>query len=208
MEIVTQRILNAFMQDLELAVHDEILKNRMFKRVSVIIFFGLFVIIALLIAGAIKYENLTVSGIIQSPLVIITAIGALLAPFVAGVSSRLSKLSTFFGAAGPTMEQALQRGYERIQLEFDYLNHNVAIAFPLIEFFLWEELKAVEANPNGAEPIETAIEDGYDFLVKVFWTRVDFEEEFQRVAQAAFGPISAFIHAQVKIIRRPWWSRS
>jgi hypothetical protein len=63
-----------------------------------------------------------------------------------------------------------------------------------------EELKAVEENPSGAEPIETAIEDGYVFLVKVFWTREDFEEEFKRVAQAAFGPISAFIHAQRQVI--------
>jgi len=31
-----------------------------------------------------------------------------------------------------------------------------------------EELKAVEENPSGAEPIETAIEDGYVLLVKVF----------------------------------------
>ena len=59
----------------------------------------------------------------------------------------------------------------------------------------------MEENPNGAEPFKTAIEDGYDFLVKVFWTRTDFEEEFQRVAQAAFGPISAFIHAQLQVIQ-------
>lgn len=199
MEKVTQRILNEFMYDLELSLRDEILKNRTLRRVSVIIVAVLFVIIVLLIAGAVKYQGLSVSGIIQSPIVIITAIGALLAPFVAGVSSRLSQLGTYFGAAGTAMEQALQRGYERILIEFGYLNHNVAIAFPLIEFFLWEELKAVEANPNGAEPIKTAIEDGYDFLVKVFWTRTDFEEEFQRVAQAAFGPISAFIHAQLQV---------
>ena len=198
MEKVTQRLLNEFVSDLELAVRDEILKNRTLRRVSVIIIAVLFVIIVLLIAGAIKYQGLQVSGIIQSPVVIITAIGALLTPFVAGVSSRLSKLGTFFGAAGTTMEQALQRGYERILIEFGYLNHNVAITFPLIEFFVWEELKVLVENPQ-REKVVTTIEDGYDFLVKVFWTRTDFEEEFQRVAQAAFGPISAFIHAQLQV---------
>jgi len=200
MEKVTQRILDEFMQDLEKGIIDEIKNNKVLRNLSIGIIAVIFVIIALLIvAAATNYHNFSFSDLIKSPLVIITAIGALITPFVTGISSRLSKLGTFFGAAGTATEQGIQRGYSRLLIEFGYLNHNLAITFPLIEFFLWEGLQAVEENPNGAEPIKTAIEDGYDFLVKVFWTRTDFEEEFQRVAQAAFGPISAFIHAQLQV---------
>jgi hypothetical protein len=196
MEKVTQRILNDFIRDLERAVRDEILKNRTLRWLSIGIIVVIFAIIVLLIlAAATKYQNFSFSSLIQSPLVIITAIGALITPFVTGISSRLSKLGTFFGAAGTAIEQTLQRGYARMLIEFEYLNHNVAITFPLIEFFLWEDLQVLEEG----ETIGTAIKDGYDFLVKVFWTRKDFEEEFQRVAQAAFGPISAFIHAQLQV---------
>jgi hypothetical protein len=202
MEKVTQRILDRFMQDLEKAIIDEIKNNKLLRYLSIGIIAVIFVIIALLIvAAATNYHNFSFNDLIKSPLVIITAIGALITPFVTGISSRLSKLGTFFGAAGTATEQGIQRGYARLLIEFGYLNHNLAITFPLIEFFLWEGLQAVEENPNGAEPIRTAIEDGYDFLVKVFWTRTDFEEEFQRVAQAAFGPISAFIHAQLQVTK-------
>src|SRR6266566_2753525 len=200
MEKVTQRILDKFMQDLEKAIIDEIKNNKVLRILSIGIIAVIFVIIALLVvAAATNYHSFSFSDLIKSPLVIITAIGALITPFATGISSRLSKLGTFFGAAGTATEQGLQHGYARLLIEFGYLNHNLAITFPLIEFFLWEGLQAVEENPNGAEPIKTAIEDGYDFLVKVFWTRTDFEEEFQRVAQAAFGPISAFIHAQLQV---------
>lgn len=195
---VTQRILNDFMKDLEQAMKDEILKNRTVRRASTVIIAVIFAIIVLIIAGAVKYQNFSLSGIIQSPVVIITAIGALLTPFVTSISSRLSKLGTFFGTAGTAMEQALQRGYTQMLIEFDYLNHNVAVTFPLIEFFIWDELKVLVENPNG-EKVVTTIQDGYDFLVNVFWSKADFEEEFQRVARAAFGPISAFIGAQLGV---------
>src|SRR5213078_562353 len=109
-------------------------------------------------------ENSNLFGKISSPPVIITgivtAIGAISTPFINGFLSKLSKLGSFFGTAGTTLTEALQNGYQRILIEFDYLNHSVAITFPLIEFFVWEEIKFGD-NP---------IEDGYDFLVQVFWT--------------------------------------
>ena len=86
------------------------------------------------------------------------------------------------------MEQALENGYKQILIEFDYLNHNVGITFPLIEFFVWEEIKF-----GG-----NAIEDGYDFLVNVFWTDTDRQEEIQRVTRAALGPIGMFVGASLK----------
>lgn len=189
METVTQRILSDFMRDLEQAVSSELLHNRMLRRVSLGIVAGIFGLILLLIIAGLANNNFSLNGLLQSPIVIITAIGALITPFVAGITSWLNKLGSLFGATGTTIEQALQRGYDRMLIEFDYLNHDVAITFPLIEFFLWEEIK-IGGNQ---------IQDGYDLLVNVFWTKADFEEEFQRVARAAFGPISAFINAQKNV---------
>jgi hypothetical protein len=188
LEIVTQRILNDFMQDLEKAVGREISKNGIVRWVSIGIAAVIFVLILVLIVTGLANNNFHPNALLGSPLVIVTAIGALIAPFVTGITSWLSKLGSFFGAAGTAMEQALQRGYDRMLIEFDYLNHNVSITFPLVEFFIWDETIEFDGQP---------IKDGYDFLVHVFWTSPDREEEFQRVARAAFGPISAFISAQL-----------
>src|SRR5205823_15082963 len=100
MEKVTQRILNEFMQDLEKAIIGEIRNNKILRNLSIGIIAVILVIIALLIvAAATKYQSFSFSDLIKSPLVIITAIGALITPFVTGISSRLSKLGTLFGTA-------------------------------------------------------------------------------------------------------------
>jgi hypothetical protein len=113
---------------------------------------------------------------------------------VNGFLSKLSKIGSFFGSAGTAVETALQDGYQQILIEFGYLNHNIGVTFPLIEFFVWEEIKfKVGENP------EIPIENGYDFLVNVFWTAEDQEEEIQRVARAAFGPIGTFVGASLKL---------
>src|SRR5439155_6531183 len=67
--------------------------------------------------------------------------------------------------------------------------------FPLIEFFVLEEIEFSKPDENAAHRIE----DGYDFLVNVFWTAEDRQEEIQRVARAAFGPIGAFVGASLKL---------
>ena len=119
MEKVTQRILDEFMQDLEKGIIDEIKNNKVLRNLSIGIIAVIFVIIALLIvAAATNYHNFSFNDLIKSPLVIITAIGALITPFVTGISSRLSKLGTFFGAAGTATEQGIQRGYARLLIEF------------------------------------------------------------------------------------------
>jgi hypothetical protein len=107
--------------------------------------------------------------------------------------NRLRGFGTMLGVAGTTIEESLQRGYERILIEFDDLNRYVAITYPLIEFFIWEHVEV------GGKPIK----DGYDFLVNVFWTGSDFAEELKRVARAAFGPISSLIDAQIKVTAAP-----
>lgn len=192
-ETVTQKILNEFMKDFEEAAGKEIFNNGAFKWTLGIII-GIILALIVLIGLGILIARPSASAlmnIISSPPVIITAIvttiGAVATPFINGFLGKLSKIGSFFGSAGTAVEQALENGYKQILIEFDYLNHNVGVTFPLIEFFVWEEIKF------GGNPIE----DGYDFLVNVFWTAEDREEEIQRVARAAFGPIGMFVGASL-----------
>ena len=194
-ETVTQKILNEFMQDFEEAAGKEIFNSGAFKWTLGIIIGIILTLIGLIGLGILiaRPSASALMSIISSPPVIITAIvttiGAVATPFINGFLGKLSKIGSFFGSAGTAVEQALENGYKQILIEFDYLNHNVGITFPLIEFFVWEEIKF------GGNPIE----DGYDFLVNVFWTTKDREEEIQRVARAAFGPIGAFVGGSLKL---------
>ena len=192
MEKVTQRILNDFMQDVEQTAKKELFSFKTLRWVYV----GIALLLLVIVLGGIVYATQTnqLSTLFSSPLLIIAALGAAIAPFVTGITSRLGRIGTFLSGAGTAIEGALQQGYDRILIEFDYLNHNVAITYPLIEFFIWEEIKFGEnPDPNKKNPIK----DGYDFLVNVFWTDADREEELQRVVRAAFGPIGAFVGAQL-----------
>jgi hypothetical protein len=188
METVTQRILNDFMQDVELAVRNEFTQNKTLRRISLIVIGIIFLLIVLLILVGVTKSQISLNQLIQSPFVIITAIGALVTPLITSILNRLRGFGTVLGVAGTAIEESLQRGYERILIEFDDLNRYVAITYPLIEFFVWENFEV------GGQPIK----DGYDFLVNVFWSDSDLEDELKRVARAAFGPISSLIDAQIK----------
>jgi len=94
----------------------------------------------------------------------------------------LENFSGIFGSAGSTIFEAFEHGYEQILIEFDTLNHNVSVAFPLIEFFT--------AN---AGKFQEEISDAYTFLTKIVWSDEERAAEIQQIAQAAFGPIGAIV---------------
>jgi hypothetical protein len=94
----------------------------------------------------------------------------------------LDHFSGIFGSAGSTIFEAFQHGYEQILIEFDTLNHNVSVAFPLIEFFT--------AN---AGKFQEEIRDAYTFLTQIVWSDEERAAEIQQIAQAAFGPIGAIV---------------
>lgn len=191
------------MQDLEKAAGQEIFNNGAVRSTLQIIgiIFGVLVLIVLISIGVFLIARPQgfnpMSIITSSPVIItaiVTAIGAIATPFVNGFLSRLSKIGSFFGSAGTVMEKSLQDGYQQILVEFGYLNHSIGVTFPLIEFFVWEGIKY-----KAGESPEVPIEDGYDFLINVFWTAEDRQEEIQRVARAAFGPIGTFVGASLKL---------
>lgn len=122
-----------------------------------------------------------------------------------------------FGGAFASAEQALfetfRKGYEQIRVEFNHLNYYVAVAYPLVEFFVLtlaetavQELTEPNANKaagknrqiTGGNP-NYVIQNAYDFLTQIVWNKEDRDEEIQRVARAALGPIGIFIGAQQKV---------
>lgn len=203
MEVVTQRILNDFMQDVEQAVRNELLtrllSNKHWRRLSLVgIVVALIIILMLILVAVTNFHDLSLPALVTAGgAIVTTTITAIAGAALTGLGGTggkgtgglLGRSGGILELAGTAIEESLQRGYERILIEFDDLNHYVAITFPLIEFFIWEQLE-IDGKP---------VKDGYDFLVNVFWTGSDFADELKRVARAAFGPISSFIDAQIKV---------
>lgn len=194
---VTQKILNEFMSDFEDAVKADFRRATqrwwLFAVVIAVIILALLGIpaISALVNLAKNGSNLNLSTLLQNPLAFIAALAALMAPLISGLGNRFARfwntLAGRFGTVGTDIAQGLTRGYEQVLNEFNYLNYHVGITYPLVEFFIWEEI-SFNGNP---------VKDGYDFLVHVFWTSQDREEELKRVTRAAFGPIGAYIEAQL-----------
>ncbi len=204
MDNVSQKILNDFMQDLEHATSNEFLRlrKRGLNAVGVILIIGLIVlglVLAALFVPQIRDLN---TGQITNPLTLVVLLWGGVAAFVSSVMGRLGDALTRFGPAGTAVADSFEQGYNRVLLEFDDLNHNVAITNPLIEFFALQDWTVLVESPSG-EKVEKAIKDGYDFLAYVFWTDEDRKDEIKQVARAAFGPIGAFVGSELKFEQNP-----
>ena len=118
-------------------------------------------------------------------------------------------MTAIAGIAGTGLIDAFQNGYQQIQTEFDYLDHNVSVTYPLVEFFISNATQPVTSKNVQSQGSNTsskaiiksetttdagnAIKDAYDFLTQIVWTDQDRAEEIARIARAALGPIGALI---------------
>jgi hypothetical protein len=204
-ESVTKKILNNFMSEFETYVKQELdkpIQKEVQKLGTPLIVFG---VLALVIVGG-GIALLWATGEIQSLAAVIalfvgslltlvsgalTRAGSLLAPpgNQSATSSTPSnsadleqRLGSLFGQAGEAIVTVFQDAYKQILIEFDYLNHNVAISYPLLEFF-------VTNSPD----ISQDVKDGYYFLTNIVWTSKERQAELERVVRAAFGPLGALI---------------
>lgn len=91
--------------------------------------------------------------------------------------------SSALGQAGSFLVDAYENGLLRIQIELQSLNHSIAVAHPLVEFFI--------RNSD--------IESDLDFLTKVIWDKGSREAQLRNVVTAAFGPISILLGAPAEI---------
>ncbi len=127
-------------------------------------------------------------------------------------------MSAIPGLAGTALVDAFQNGYKQILIEFDYLNHNVSITYPLVEYFILHSNQLAMRKANNAQAVTPAkkstsqslasevttdagdlIKDAYDFLTQIAWTNQERADEIGRIARAAFGPIGAFVGAQISL---------
>ena len=205
---VTQTILNDFMQELEHAASVEFQRIRKRGLNSFWIVIAVAVLVLLLVLAGLFVPQIRElnSGQITNPLTLIVLLWGGAAAFVSSIMGRLGDALSRFGPAGTAVADAFEQGYERVQLEFDYLNHNIAVTYPLIEFFALADFTVLVENPNG-EAKETAIKDGYKFLAYVCWTDNDRKNEIKQVTRAAFGPIGAFVGAELKSEQNPKGSK-
>jgi hypothetical protein len=204
-ERVTKRILNDFMDEFETWVWNELhkpIQNEVQRLRTPLIVFG---ILALVIVGG-GIVLLAVTGQLQSLAAVIalfvgsaltlvsgflTRAGSLVAPQGNPPASSSTpannvdleqRLGSLFGQAGEAMVTVFQDAYKQILIEFDDLNHNVAISYPLLEFFI-----------TNSKDLRVDVKDGYSFLTNVVWNDVERKEELDRVVRAAFGPLGALI---------------
>jgi hypothetical protein len=248
-QYVTQRILNDFMSEFEQAAGQEIQNEIRKFRTPLIIGGGVILLllvslVLLFIFAQGSYQALVsgfalvVGGIVGFFGTVVARFRSVLSPSSSGASTAqgsASSISAIPGLAGAALVEAFQNGYKQILIEFDYLNHNVSITYPLVEFFilhsdqLAKKIKAGNAqvdstnwnsisqrivslipgknkeslNKKPANEVTTEvvylIKDAYDFLTKIVWTNQDRADEIGRIARAAFGPIGAFIGAQLSI---------
>lgn len=192
METVTQRLLNDFIRDVEEAARKEFFSLKWVGRTLVVIAVVLLVIIVASIFYLVLQwqvvQDKGLGALFGGSLLGLGAIATATVPFARGITNRLGGMGALLNQAGTTVETYIQQGYQRVQQEFDHLNHNVAITYPLIEFFVWEEITYGNVS----------IEDGYDFLMNVFWTASDRKDELQRIVRFAFGPFGTFVASQIK----------
>ena len=207
-QYVTQRILNDFMGTFEKATSKEIQDQIRRYRIPLIIgglvillLVGLFVLLVVVVPSLsqalVSGFALVVGGIVGFFGTIVGRLSSVFSPARSGAATppdSASPMSAIPGLAGTALVDAFQNGYKQILIEFDYLNHNVSITYPLVEFFISQSL-ASETRPEPA----ILIKDAYEFLTQIAWTNQDLADEIGRIARAAFGPIGAFIGAQLSL---------
>src|SRR5207245_3313376 len=92
------------------------------------------------------------------------------------------------------------------------------MTYPLAEYFILQSNQLARCKPNKAQAVTPAkkssgqslasevttdagdlIKDAYDFLTQIAWTNQERADEIGRIARAAFGPIGAFVGAQISL---------
>jgi hypothetical protein len=97
----------------------------------------------------------------------------------------VARLENTFGTVSKAILDAFEKGYEQIRVDLAGLGYSVAVAHPLVEFFVlnisFENIRA-----------------DYDFMMEIIWNHTDRKEEVMRVAYAAFGPLGMFAFAHLQ----------
>jgi hypothetical protein len=171
MSYVTQRIWNDFMQEFEQATSKGVFSTveKDFRKYLIPIIAG--VVVLLLILGffaflLIRFPSLQQSLVTTFVLVIVSIVGFFgstagrvrsffsTAPASATAAAESAgPITALVGLAGTGLIDAFQNGYKQIQTEFNYLNHNVSVTYPLVELFISNSIQpAASKNVQPSSP--------------------------------------------------------
>jgi hypothetical protein len=121
--------------------------------------------------------------------------------FSSSVSSSniVDSIRGFFVSSGTDIGDLFSACRRVIQQQYNDLNHNASVSYPLIEVFLTnsqpQSTKEKEEKKANSKPslYDFGVNDSYNFLINVIWTNQDRAEEIQRIVQATFGPLGEMI---------------
>ncbi len=171
MSYVTQRIWNDFMQEFEQATSNGVFNTveKNFRRYLIPIIAGIAVLI--LILGFSVFLLLHFPGLQQSLVTTFVLVIGSVVGFFGTTAGRVRSFSStapadataalesagpiaaIAGIAGTGLIDAFQNGYHQIQTEFDYLDHNVSVTYPLVEFFVSNSIQpATIKNAQSSSP--------------------------------------------------------
>jgi uncharacterized integral membrane protein len=184
---VTLNILNNFMVKFQQAM------RKRFSFVPLIVGTVAFVLLLIVIVIVLPLINSSIADYLTKPPAIIALIGTVLAGGVHSVMNWLTKLRGILGTSGQVISDAFNNGYKQLLVEFSDLNYNVAVSSALTAFFI-EDVAWLWQKPSN---LQVVVDDAYSFLTEIVWTDQERAEEIDRVASAAFGPLGAFIGAEL-----------
>jgi hypothetical protein len=223
MSYVTQRIWNDFMQEFEQATGKGVFDTvgRDVRRYLIPIIAGIVILVLILgfiVFLLVRYPDLQQSLVTTFVLVIGSVVGffgttagrvrSFFSTTSASATSAVENMGSIgavAGIVGTGLVDAFQSAYQQIQTEFDYLDHNVSVTYPLVEFFIANAIPPASSNnaqSKGSKKSKSSgtatdagntINDAYDFLTQIVWTDEDRAEEIARITRAALGPIGALI---------------
>jgi hypothetical protein len=114
-------------------------------------------------------------------------------------SNIVDSIRSFFVSSGTEVGDLFSACRREIQKQYNDLNHNASVSYPLIEVFLTnsqpQSTKGKEKKKENSKPslYDFGMNDSYNFLINVIWTNQDRAEEIQRIVQATFGPLGEMI---------------
>ena len=208
---VTERIWSDFMQQFEQATSQGLFSTveKSVRRYLIPIIGGiaaLILILGFLVFLLVRFPGLQQSLVTTFVLVIGSVVGffgtmagrarSLFTTESANVTTAadtLGPISAIAGIAETGLIDAFQRAYQQIQTEFDYLDHNISVTYPLVEFFITNAIQSLTAG--AVTDASNTINDAYDFLTQIVWTDQDRADEIARITRAALGPIGALVGA-------------
>ena len=110
-------------------------------------------------------------------------------------SSMLDRVHGFFVASGTEISDLFSACSREIQKQYDKLNRNASVSYPLIEVFVMNSQPKTAKKKENMTPLryDFGVNDSYSFLTSVIWTNEDREEEIQSIVRATFGPLGELI---------------